>query len=91
MNLNSDVLLNVQCLLFQCSLTDFSPLKDSTAAVGTCSVPFTVIQTNTTVPTITGAPPPPAYARRTLSWWPRRFRSYEDIVDLNSGDLEENE
>lgn len=42
----------------------FSFLKVSTVAVATCSVPFTVILTNTTVHTITGVRLLPAYARR---------------------------
>ena len=61
----------------------FSSLKVSTVAVGTCSVPSTVTLTNTTVPTITGVQRPPAYARRTPSWWLRKFRSYEDWVHKN--------
>lgn len=56
----------------------FSLLKASTVAVATCSVPFTVILTNTTVPTITGVQLLPAYARRIPSWWLRKSRSYED-------------
>lgn len=67
-------------LLYLNNQVCFSLLKGLTVAVVTCSVPFTVILTNTTVPTITGVQPPPAYARRTPSWWLRKFRSYEDRV-----------
>ncbi|XP_033936601.1 AN1-type zinc finger protein 5 isoform X1 [Pseudochaenichthys georgianus] len=58
--------------------TENNILQVSTVAVGTCSVPSTVTLTNTTVPTITGVQRPTAYARRTPSWWLRKFRSYED-------------
>lgn len=65
-------------------LSFFSFLKVLTVAAATCSVPFTVILTNTTVPTTTGVQLLPAYARRTPSWWPRKFRSYEDWVQNKS-------
>lgn len=58
-----------------------SPPKVSTVAAATCSVPSTVTLTNTTVPMITGVQLLPAYAKRTPSWWPRKFRSYEDWVE----------
>lgn len=54
--------------------------KVSTVAAATCSVPSTVILTNTTVPMITGVQLLPAYAKRIPLWWLRKFRSYEDCV-----------
>lgn len=72
-----------QLLMYNSAMWLLTPVylsspKVSTVAAATCSVPSTVTLTNTTVPTITGVQLPPAYAKRIPSWWPRKFRSYED-------------
>lgn len=72
-----------QLLMYNTAMRLLTPVylsspKVSTVAAETCSVPSTVTLTNTTVPTTTGVQLLPAYAKRIPSWWPRKFRSYED-------------